>query len=55
MEYMARKDKLTSKIDIKNNFRCGILQSELKLEIQCKEEPSKEKYVKKKKTPKTTR
>lgn len=32
-----------------DNFRCGILQSELKLEIQCKEEPSKEKYVKKKK------
>lgn len=31
-----------------DNFRCGILQSELKLEIQCKEEPSKEKYVKKK-------
>lgn len=30
-----------------DNFRCGILQSELKLEIQCKEEPSKEKYVKK--------
>lgn len=31
-----------------DNFRCGILQSELKLEIQCKEEPSKGKYVKKK-------
>lgn len=32
-----------------DNFRCGILQSELKLEIQCKEEPSKEKICKKKK------